>query len=314
MCRFLIAILVLISVAALGGCGGQSGSQTATGRAVFSILWPDNTRLIPAASNSITVTIKRGSSTFSSKTISRPAGGGPASITFDTLPVDTLSATATAYPQSNGTGVAQATATVPLVTQANQTVSFSLTMASTIDHLDISPPAPSLAVGQTANLTITARDSSNNIVLTSPGKMQWLSGNDTFVTVDSNGKVTAVRPTGVNPAHVFVQATDSESGKSVSSSVSVTSTTTVQVTPTPVTMPYGDPKQFFSTVNNAPDNTVAWSVQEGAAGGSITTDGIYTASQTPGTYHVVATSNYDNSKSANATVNVKAGGADVIIK
>ena len=314
MCRKPTAILLGLMTAALLGCGGQGVSQRATGRAVFSIIWPDNTRLIPAASNGITVTIKRDGATFSSKTIARPVGGGPASITFDTLPVDTLSATATAYPQANGTGVAQATATVPLVTQANQTVSFSLTMASTIDHLDVSPAAPSLAVGQTANLTITARDLSNNIVLTTPSKIQWLSGNTTFVTVDTNGKVTAVRPTGINPDHVFVQATDSESGKSVSSSVTVTSTTTVQVTPSPVTMPYGDPKQFFSTVNNAPDNTVTWSVQEGAAGGTITTDGIYTASQTPGTYHVVATSNYDNSKSASATVNVKAGGADVIIK
>src|SRR5204862_401741 len=133
-----------LAMAVLMGCGGQGGQQQPTGRAVFTIIWPNDSRLIPAASNSIKVVIKRGAAVSATQTLARPVGGGPANVTFDTLPVDTLSATATAYPQANGTGVAQATATVPLVIQANQTTNFSLTMASTIDHLEVSPAAPAL--------------------------------------------------------------------------------------------------------------------------------------------------------------------------
>ena len=44
--------------------------------------------------------------------------------------------------------------------------------------------------------------------------------------------------------------------------------------------------------------TVTWSVQEGAAGGSVDASGRYTAPGTPGTFHVVATSVADASKSA----------------
>jgi hypothetical protein len=47
-------------------------------------------------------------------------------------------------------------------------------------------------------------------------------------------------------------------------------------------------------------------VQEGAAGGAITSAGVYTAPATAGNYHVVATSQADSTKSATATVTVTA--------
>jgi hypothetical protein len=49
---------------------------------------------------------------------------------------------------------------------------------------------------------------------------------------------------------------------------------------------------------------VTWSVREGAAGGSITASGAYTAPTTPGTYHVVATSNGAGASAGEATVTV----------
>ena len=51
---------------------------------------------------------------------------------------------------------------------------------------------------------------------------------------------------------------------------------------------------------------VTWSIQEGANGGSIDGSGRYTAPGNPGTFHVVATSVADGSKSATATVTVNA--------
>ena len=49
---------------------------------------------------------------------------------------------------------------------------------------------------------------------------------------------------------------------------------------------------------------MTWSVQEGAAGGTIAATGVYSAPAVAGTYHVVATSVADPAKSAIATVTV----------
>jgi hypothetical protein len=59
---------------------------------------------------------------------------------------------------------------------------------------------------------------------------------------------------------------------------------------------------FRATVTGAADTSVTWTVQEGAAGGTITSAGVYTAPPDAGTYHVVATSRADPSKSAVAAV------------
>jgi hypothetical protein len=59
---------------------------------------------------------------------------------------------------------------------------------------------------------------------------------------------------------------------------------------------------FTATVTNATDTSVTWSVQEGAEGGSITAGGVYTAPSTAGTYHVVAQSGADPTRTAVAEV------------
>jgi len=66
-------------------------------------------------------------------------------------------------------------------------------------------------------------------------------------------------------------------------------------------------------VSNATDQSVSWSVSEGATGGTITTAGAYTAPAAAGTYHVVATSVADSSATATATVTVQSGSGVVIV-
>jgi chitinase len=64
-------------------------------------------------------------------------------------------------------------------------------------------------------------------------------------------------------------------------------------------------QQFTATVTGETDTSVTWSVQEGIPGGQITSGGLYTAPSTGGTtFHVVATSNADPTKSAVAPVAV----------
>ena len=62
--------------------------------------------------------------------------------------------------------------------------------------------------------------------------------------------------------------------------------------------------QFTATVTNATNTDVTWALQE-TAGGMIS-KGLYTAPGTVGTYHVVATSKADPTKSAIAAISVSA--------
>lgn len=80
----------------------------------------------------------------------------------------------------------------------------------------------------------------------------------------------------------------------------------VSVSPTAVSLVAGATQAFTAGVVGLSDSAVTWSVQEGAAGGAITTAGLYTAPPTAGTYHVVATSVTDASKSGVAAVSVAA--------
>lgn len=66
----------------------------------------------------------------------------------------------------------------------------------------------------------------------------------------------------------------------------------------------GQPMQFSATVTGSTDTDVSWQVQEGAAGGTISTNGLYTAPDTTGTYHLIATASADTTKTATAVITV----------
>jgi len=78
----------------------------------------------------------------------------------------------------------------------------------------------------------------------------------------------------------------------------------VSINPSAITVPQGGSQSFAASVTGSDNTAVTWKVQEGAAGGAITSAGVYTAPAAPGDYHVVATSQADSTKSATATVNV----------
>lgn len=73
--------------------------------------------------------------------------------------------------------------------------------------------------------------------------------------------------------------------------------------PAPVLAPLAQ-RTFAATVTGTANVTVAWTVAEGDAGGTVTSGGAYTAPAATGKYHVVVTSVADPTKSAIATVTV----------
>jgi hypothetical protein len=90
----------------------------------------------------------------------------------------------------------------------------------------------------------------------------------------------------------------------------------ITIYPTAAKAAVGKSVDFAATVTGAPTSDVTWKVEEGGDYGQIQTRGAYskegsislystyTAPKTPGTYHLVATSTADPSKSATAEITV----------
>lgn len=218
MHRSSIVVSILFLLCLLPGCGDGNGlkANSATGRAVLTIQWPDRSRLLPAAANSIKVDIAKGATVVMSKLLARPATGNSTTATFDPLPIGDLTMNATAYPQADGTGTAQATGGTTLKIQASLSTPFTLTMSSTITQFDLTPANKTIKVSVIQQMTATAKDAGGAIVLLSATKLQWSSSNPGVASVDANGKVT-----GVSVGDTDISVTDSESGKSAKATLHV---------------------------------------------------------------------------------------------
>ena len=79
----------------------------------------------------------------------------------------------------------------------------------------------------------------------------------------------------------------------------------VAVTPAVSTVPSSGTQQFAAQVTGTADTAVVWTVQEGVSGGAVDATGLYNAPAVAGTFHVVATSHADPTRSASATVTVQ---------
>ena len=160
----------------------------------------------------------------------------------------------------------------------------------------ISPKTATVAAGGTRAFTATVTGTSNTAVTWS---VQEASG---CGSVTQAGVYTA--PAAGATCHVVATSVADATKSDVA-------TVTVTAPPPPVTVAIAPPSAsanscntvtFAATVTGSSNTAVTWSVQEGAAGGTITAAGVYTAPANAGTYHVVAASQADPTKSAIAAV------------
>ncbi|GAB4451492.1 MAG: hypothetical protein OHK0029_00750 [Armatimonadaceae bacterium] len=127
-------------------------------------------------------------------------------------------------------------------------------------------------------------------------------------TITPAGLFTATRNEGT---FTIVARSNYDPNVVVETPVVVSSKVAVTVTPNPVPNPVsfkGGQQQFSASVSNVPegqDAGVTWSVKEGATGGSITSEGLYTAPNQEGTFTVVATSIFDPRRSTEVQVPVQ---------
>ena len=225
----------------LNGCGGSGHggalSTTASGpasahaaQATVTIKWPAQPivtgiapRLIPLASNSVTVTITQGSHTVAAHLFTRPGADQPLTSTYtfgntDALPVGSLTATAKAFPSVDGKGTAQSSGSYDFVTTLGSNAPIKINMGTTIVNLAVKPFTPTVAVGVTTQMTATAFDSAGDMVLTTASKLQWSSSAPAIASVDPNTGVV----TSVALGNALLTATDGESGQNGSTNILVT--------------------------------------------------------------------------------------------
>jgi len=187
----------------------------------LSVEWPDRSRLIPKASESVVATITGASVGTQTKLLARPPSGNTTTVTFTALNPGDVMLEAVAHPVADGTGVAQARGSVPVTVVAGQTTAVTVTMDSTIDRVEITPGNPSLAVGESAALTMTAYDAANAVVLCWPDNVTWVSATPGNVTVTSPGITSTAQA--VASGSPVVTVTETESGKSATTTVTVRS-------------------------------------------------------------------------------------------
>lgn len=123
-------------------------------------------------------------------------------------------------------------------------------------------------------------------------------------TIDATGHYTAPATAG---AYTLRATSVADASAHADAAVTVTAApaaVTVSVSPSPAATNSCLTVTFAATVSNTTNRSVTWSVQEGAAGGTISSSGVYTAPSTAGTYHVVAASVADPTKTAVSTVTV----------
>ncbi len=165
--------------------------------------------------------------------------------------------------------------------------------------VSVEPASATLAPGKTLQLTAKVEGSSNTAV-------KW-----TVQEGASGGEVSAAglytAPATPGTFHVIATA-EADASKSATVTLTVSAEAGVRVTlsPSTATVAAGETKTFTATVTGTAEANanVTWTVQEGAAGGTVSASGVYTAPSAPGTFHVVATSVADQTAKATATVTV----------
>ncbi|MGC4042784.1 MAG: FG-GAP-like repeat-containing protein [Armatimonas sp.] len=217
----LAAVIPLLSLPIVAGCGSSTapspGVVAATGRATLTVKWPERSRLIPFAAESIKVRLVNGNTLLGESVLARPAGGGMASTTFDSLPIGSAMVQAWAYPTPGATGTPQAQGQVAVQVVASQTVQVGLTLGSTIDRIEITSATSSpMTVGGTRALAATARNATGDVVITNNSTITWQSDTPSVATVNNAGLVTAVAS-----GQATIRATETESGKTITALLTV---------------------------------------------------------------------------------------------
>lgn len=165
--------------------------------------------------------------------------------------------------------------------------------------LRVDPPWTHVAPGATATFQALAGEG--------PVAAAWSLQEEHGGSIDEHGTYRA--PSAEGTYHVVAAIPGAEGGTvvaevHVSKAPPVERSVEVSVAPGSATIEAGDHLPLTATVTGSGVTAVSWTVVEGTAGGSVSAAGVYTAPQSAGTFHVVARSVADPSRSAQSAVTV----------
>lgn len=236
------------------------------------------------AGGSITFSASVANSTNQGVTWSVQEGGAGGSITASGVYV---------APGASGTYHVIATSVAVPAATATATVTVALPVTITVN-----PVATTVVTGGSVAVAATVTNASTQAVTWSV--QEGASGG----TITAAGVYTA--PSTPGTYHV-VATSQADATKTAISTMTVTSPpVSITSSPTTASVATGGTVNFTASVGNTSNQGVTWSVQEGASGGTITAAGVYTAPSAGGTYHVIAASQADPTKTAASTVTVTA--------
>jgi hypothetical protein len=262
-------------------CGGGSSTSTSSIPAPVSIVViPLNTQLNQGATLTFSASVTGTSNTAVTWSVREGAAGG--SITAGGL-----------YTAPNAAGTFHVVAT----SQADSTQSSTANVVVSAVTVSVTPGNVSMGTGESVTFSAQVTGTVNHNVTWSI--REGAAGG----TVTSAGLYTAA---GLGTFHVV--ATSVGDNTTSNAAVVTVAPLSVSIAPTSDVLGPAGVRVFVADVVGSLNKSVTWSVQEGAAGGSVTATGQYTAPNTTGTAHVVATSVKDPTKSAIATVTLSASG------
>ena len=307
MRKTLLALIAIYSLSLLNGCGSASPPPLVATH--FSVTVATTSQVAGTAFN-ITVTALDAANAL----VTTYAG------TVHFASSDAQAVLPANSPLTNGSG----TFSVTLKTALGQLISVSdtagtlapgtsnsiLVSAATASQLSLTAPASSNA-GTAISLTVTAQDQFGNTATTYSGTIHFTS-TDGQAVLPPNAQLTM----GTGTFAVTLNTAGRQSTTATDTlSASITGTATITVPPvaisifpTTVTLGASGLRTFVAPVTGTSNAAVTWSVEEGAAGGTVDADGNYVAPATPGTFHLVAISVADPTESASATLTIVPSG------
>ncbi len=163
----------------------------------------------------------------------------------------------------------------------------------------VSPSTASVDQGATKQFSAVVSGSSDQAVTWS------IQEGSAGGSISRTGLYTA--PAAAINVHV-VAASVADPAHFSSAQVTVNTVTVSMTSASIVGVARGRQRQFTAAVTGTVVRDVTWSIEEGAAGGTITADGVYTAPASGGPFHITARSVADPSKAATAAVILTEGG------
>ena len=288
-CALLLALLL-----PLVSCGGASSSQPNTGRGAisFTVRWPDRSRLIPSAANSLrfvaTVLDPDDGVVAADEFLARPSVDVTSTLLLADLPSTKMRIRVTAHASADGTGTALAAGSVEVEVPEDRTAATSVTLSSRVTEVRVAPVASTLAIGEATRFTASAFDSEGSLVVVRSDEWAWNTGNAAVAAVAAlsspDGDKADVSALGAGTATITV--TERQSGVAGTATVTVSPSGSISISPHETEVRQRASVLFHAETDDGDeDRLVTWT----ATGGTIDAAGVYTAGNVIGDFTVTVT-------------------------